>query len=270
LEDSHPILARNILILYAILQDKDGRNDSLLWEIYYHIFLSAPALRLLQDLATKLLDLTKSVEKWNANTHSGLLRFVNQDTLSQFRTFLERYCKDTVPGKEDILASMEEFKKTRAAGFVTASARSAGPFFIKAFSAAPGLHNHYWGMGVIWGHESKSNHTNPTMILTNVRGANFVVHYGTEPTLPFHTAPALVPIAPSDPLYQSVSGQVDTADACGSRIAKTAKSQFSIWSASAQESSSPRPKILYSICNLQRPNSLSDTFEGSRSKGKHK
>jgi hypothetical protein len=41
-------------MLFAILEDRDGSNCTLIWEIYYHIFLSTPAIGLLRELVERL------------------------------------------------------------------------------------------------------------------------------------------------------------------------------------------------------------------------
>jgi hypothetical protein len=89
---------------------------------------------------------------------------------------------------------------------------------------------------VIWGSGEEAIHTNPTMIITGVRGTQFAVHYGTEPVLPFHLAPAFAELSSSDPLYRPPLGSSSTTDERASRIADIAKSQFSMWSSSFRQS----------------------------------
>ncbi len=53
----------------------------------------------------------------------------------------------------------------------------------------------------MWGNAIEAVHTNPTMLVTDVRGTNFAVHYGTKPALSFHLALAFVELSSSGLLY---------------------------------------------------------------------
>jgi hypothetical protein len=157
-----------------------------------------------------------------------------------------------MPEKANVLVAMEEFRKAKTDGYVTTAARSAGPFFGHALGVAPILHRNYWETGVIWGNGSEATYTNPTMVVTEVRGTKFAVHYGTEPSLPFHLSPAFAELSPSDPLYQPSNENSCTDEERASRIAKTAKSQFQVWSSSFRKRASEptsRPCIRFVICN---------------------
>ena len=231
---SNRILARNVLILFAILEDRAESSRPLIWEIYYHIFLSTPASTLLRKLAESLLVMTESLDRWHNSIHGSRIRLVNQDTLSQLRSFWLRYCTEAIPGKADVQASMEKFRKTKSDGYVVTSTRSAAPLFVQALSVAPILHRHYWEKGVIWGDGREATHTNPTMIITEVRGVKFAMHYGTEPALPFHLSPAFAELSSGDPLYRPSLGVSCSDGERASRIADIVKSQFWAWSSSFQ------------------------------------
>ena len=103
---------------------------------------------------------------------------------------------------------------------------------MQAAGVAPELHRHYWENGVLWGDAGQAVHTNPTMLVTNVRGTNFAVHYGTEPVLPFHLAPAFVELSSSDPLYRLSPEENPGSGNLAARVADFAKSQFRLWSSS--------------------------------------
>jgi hypothetical protein len=245
-------LARNVLILFAILEDKGESNGPLIWEIYYHIFLSTPASELLQALIKRLLLMTDSLNGWHRSTLGSCIQLVNEDTLGQLRGFWARYCTESVPEKREVQIAMEEFRRTKCGEYVVTSARSAGPLFIQALETAPLLHRQFWEKGVIWGGGEEAIHTNPTMIVTGVRGTQFAVHYGTEPVLPFHLAPAFAELSSSDPLYRPYLGSAATSDDRASRIADIAKSQFRIWSLSFRKwalGSATHLRIRFVICN---------------------
>jgi hypothetical protein len=147
---------------------------------------------------------------------------------------------------------MEKFRRTKSDGYVVTSTRSAAPLFVQALSVAPILHRHYWGKGVICGDGLEATHTNPTMIITEVRGVKFAIHYGTEPALPFHLSPAFAELSSADPLYRPFLGDRYTNDERASRIAHTAKSQFRTWSSpfrrKAAEQTTP-VRVRFVICD---------------------
>jgi len=245
-------LARNVLILSAILEEEGESNGPLIWEIYYHIFLSTPASELLQAHIKRLLLMTESLDGWHKSTLGSCIRLVNEDTLRQLRGFWARYCTESVPEKREVQIAMEEFRRTKCPDYVVTSARSAGPFFIQALETAPILHKQFWEKGVIWGGGEEAIHTNPTMIVTGVRGTQFAVHYGTEPALPFHLAPAFAELSSSDPLYRPSLGSSSTSNERASRVAGIARSQFSMWSSSFRQSalkSTTYLRIRFVICN---------------------
>ena len=221
-------------MLFAILEDKDASNDPLIWEIYYHIFLSTSALELLESLVQKLLQATESMDRWHRSAYGSNIRCVRYDTLSQVRNYWQRYSTEVVPGKKAVLSAMSKLRLAKSGGYVLTSVRSAGPLFMQAAGVVPELHRHYWENGVVWGDAGRAVHTNPTMLVTNVRGTNFAVHYGTEPVLPFHLAPAFVELSSSDPLYRPSPGENHGDGGLAARIADLAKSQFRLWSSSSR------------------------------------
>ena len=180
--------------------------------------------------------MTESLNGWHRSTLGSCIRLVNEDTLGQLRSFWARYCTESVPEKREVQVAMEDFRRTKCGEYVVTSARSAGPLFSQAIETAPILHRQFWEKGVIWGSGEEAIHTNPTMIITGVRGTQFAVHYGTEPVLPFHLAPAFAELSSSDPLYRPPLGSSSTTDERASRIADIAKSQFSMWSSSFRQS----------------------------------
>jgi hypothetical protein len=139
------------LILFAILEDESERNGPLIWEIYYHIFLSTPASELLQALIKRLLLMTESLNGWHRSTLGSCIRLVNEDTLAKIRSFWARYCTESVPEKREVQVAMEDFRRTKCGEYVVTSARSAGPLFSQAIETAPMLHRQFWEKGVIWG-----------------------------------------------------------------------------------------------------------------------
>jgi hypothetical protein len=143
--------------------------------MYYHIFLSTPASRLLKSLAEKLLQATESIDRWHNSAYGSHIRFVSHDTLSQLRRYWQKYITESIPEKSAVLSAMGKLRSAKSGGYVLTSMRSAGPLFMQALGVAPDLHRHYWENGVVWSSAVEVVHTNPTMLITNVRGTNFAV-----------------------------------------------------------------------------------------------
>ncbi|EXJ58995.1 hypothetical protein A1O7_06426 [Cladophialophora yegresii CBS 114405] len=72
------IIGRNTLVFTLILDDVDGRNSDLLWNIYYHPKVDDAALQLLRKQAQKLAGLVGTLEQWNSGPYGASLRFCGQ------------------------------------------------------------------------------------------------------------------------------------------------------------------------------------------------
>jgi hypothetical protein len=130
-------------VLFAILEDEDASNNPLMWEIYYHIFLSTPALDLSESLVKKLLPATESMDGWHRSAHGSNIRFVSYDALSQVSSYWQRYSTEAVPRKTAVLSAMSKLTSAKSSGYVLTSVRSAGPLFMQAAGVTPELHRHY-------------------------------------------------------------------------------------------------------------------------------
>jgi hypothetical protein len=126
--------------------------------------------------------------------------------------------------------TMKGFRKEKGVEYVVTGARSVGALFLDAHETAAILHRHYWDTGVIWGSGVEAIHPNPAMNITGAHGTKFAVHYGTDPSLPLHVAPAYAELSKSDPLYRPHLGSKATSDDHATRVADIARSEFSIWS----------------------------------------
>ena len=63
----------------------------LLWEIYYHFFLSSEALEALIKHVKKLLEISRSMGTWSASIYAKSLRFLSDATLHRIREFWQSY-----------------------------------------------------------------------------------------------------------------------------------------------------------------------------------
>ena len=88
------------------------------------------------------LQATGSMEGWHRSAHGSNIRFVSYDTLSQVRSYWQRYSTEAVPGKTAVLSAMSKLRSAKSSGYVLTSVRSAGPLFMQAAGVAPELHRH--------------------------------------------------------------------------------------------------------------------------------
>jgi hypothetical protein len=84
-------VARNVLLLTLLLEDKEGLNDLAIWNIYYHWYLDTKSLELLQIQSKKLSALAVSIQSWHGSKYGGILRFCDYGTLTGIRELWSSY-----------------------------------------------------------------------------------------------------------------------------------------------------------------------------------
>jgi hypothetical protein len=233
--DSEPaVLARNIL-LFSFLIDQTlscgtQNYDQLLWEIYYHFFLSSEALEALVKHVKQLLEISRSMDTWSASIYAKSLRFLSDATLHKIRGFWQGYLVfyDGAYSEESTLASMQAvFQRSGANdhGIFLNGSRSLGmhgtsPSATKCMSDA---FRAYWATGVVAGNEQDVRnireegncHTNALLTLSSAPLGNLAVHYGSDPLLGFR--------------LPEVFDRDSKATEIPERLADAAKMQFKSW-----------------------------------------
>jgi hypothetical protein len=147
-------IARNVLLFTLLLDDREGLNDTAIWNIYYHLFLDAKSLELLQIQSKKLSALAASIRSWHGSKYGGLLRFCDHGTLAVIREIWDSYSTSDLNEYEK--ADYERRFKSgiqKAAdakvhflgsqGLVLMGYRSAAPVSVQSIKDLPELYQHY-------------------------------------------------------------------------------------------------------------------------------
>lgn len=220
------------MLLTLLADDTTGNNVTKIWNIFYHIKLDQDSLSLLLSQSQKLFELSETIETWNNCQYGPFLQLCTRRTLSQLRRYWESYVKTGQMSN----AQRKQFNKKFAAGLkevtkkggsqtnqnITAC-RSAGPAWIDAVMVAPEAAAHYWKTGITNVDQkavAAATFPNPSLAYS-AREEEFAVHYGADPILGFHLAPAFVPTKPKS---QS-AGEGKSLQ----HVVETAMTQFSVW-----------------------------------------
>jgi hypothetical protein len=199
------LLARNIFLLSLIVDDKVAVQEDLLWNSYYHLYISDSDLKTVRAHAKRLLDVSKTMGGWNSSQYGSHIRFCDEETLTDVRSLWSKYAMD--PTKQNaggLEKNIKEAKKMKSYLFgegatVATGMRSAAPAFRQAASDLSKAHEYYWAHGTITG-ISPSAEKCPNPLFAASLSGNLVLHYGTDPLLGFHLATAYTPLAENSPL----------------------------------------------------------------------
>ncbi|KAI1427716.1 hypothetical protein F5Y12DRAFT_783137 [Xylaria sp. FL1777] len=199
-DNQKAIIARNILLLSLIIDDKYSQNENLLWDIYYHMYLDEKALDLLRSQAQKLYDLSASSSKWQRSQYGSSLRYCDYATLLSVRNIWSFYCTaNTKPDLKRLFESALERAKSRRSNLdYLTGFRSAVPVQGQATKDLDTLHRHYWkyrSTNFNAKARAAATHPNPTFLTGE---EDVTIHHCTNPLFGFHLAMAYVPIHPDD------------------------------------------------------------------------
>ncbi|KAL0950292.1 hypothetical protein HGRIS_010271 [Hohenbuehelia grisea] len=225
--DWEPVtLARNVILLTVISESTTEEWDTL-WDIFYHLYIDENSLRLLASQSQKLIEASADLSTWNVSPYASFIRFCSSATLQSLRHHWGEFRRlSTLPISERLKLKLKmdaEFLAARRPSYDNNSTgvRNAGPMFASALPDAINHFKYYWENGVVASSSDISNTSmfpNPSLSYSSL-GAGFALHYGTNPLLGFHLAPALAPIKPKQ---QSSADPLVT-------LTLRAKSQFAQW-----------------------------------------
>ncbi|KIW10340.1 hypothetical protein PV08_11302 [Exophiala spinifera] len=229
------IIARNILLLTLIIDDVDGTNVPLNWNLYYHFRIDEASLRLLQSQARKLHTLADSLETWHKSTYGMLITPLDHGSLERVKDMWNFYSMER---KEKERAGFEahfdtyiqksrQRKSSLGIGLNLTGFRSACPAAHQSIEDLGVLHDHYWEHGTLDVNQSgraPAGYANPMFLSLDDK---VILHYGTDPLLGFHLAMAFVPMRPASPLLLS-----SAASNRREHVVAVAKAEFDAWTAS--------------------------------------
>lgn len=188
----------------------DGMDSTIVWSIYYHIFIDDPSFHVLIDHCSKLLSYSSDILSWNNSPYGHFVRFCEENSLKEIRQKWQSYIQLSNQSTHDdrkveFVAEMKKvFSKYKHS--VRTSARSAGPLIVNYLPQAHQSYDYFWTHGMVKSPlfvPARSTKVNPTFVYTSM-GDSFNVHYGTDPLTCFHLASAGLPVKNSS-LPQSFS-----------------------------------------------------------------
>ena len=233
--DVDPEVARNLLLYTLLLDDDDGTQNDIIWKIYYHFRLDDKSYRLLEDQADKLVTASVSADSWRDGPYGKTFRFCDDASRLRVRATWRSYSEKGLSGEEKkshsrrLQAAFQramDMRKDRVGnGEVMTGHRNTAPVSMSAMMDFPPLDRKFWETGVlttIGAGSLKAKHLNPTMFDLGLE--NNTLHYGTNPLLGFHLAPAYASLAVKSPLDPKVIRSLQLSD-----LHAAAKVQFSVW-----------------------------------------
>jgi hypothetical protein len=199
------------LLFTLLIDDTNGRDDTIIWNIYYHLFLDPKSLDALQNQSKKLHTYASSIQSWHDSKYGRFLRFCDQGTFARVRNIWSFYSTSGPTGSEKadynerfklgIQKAVNAKKWFLGSGPVITGVRSAAPVGLQSMQDVPELHQHFWDHGITDKDPdilSEAKFPNP-MFASQVTDT-FTLHYGTDPLLGFHLATAYAPLTPGSPL----------------------------------------------------------------------
>lgn len=231
------ITARNIVLISLILDDLNGANNQLIWNIFYHFRIDEGSLALLQTQTAKLLALSTSLRTWQQSQYGQMIRICDRVSLEQIRGMwgfygekrqgdvLRRFNKELDNGRRISLEFRKFFAGDRMN--VVPEIRASAPVCLEATHDLGDLYRTFWAFGTTETDEtvrSYAIHSNPMFGPNN---GNMFLHYGTNPVLGFHIASCYVPIDQITPQSGSSFKRPELHE-----IVNAAKAEFGTWAKS--------------------------------------
>ncbi|THH20183.1 hypothetical protein EW146_g1126 [Bondarzewia mesenterica] len=213
------VLARNVL-LFTMVVDKHPYSTTI-WNIFFHIYLDEHSYSVLIEQCRKLIELSGSLQRWNASLYGPFLKMCTDYTLTELRRHWQLYVDMQNLSGARMKTIQDAFSQQSKAlsqkdATISTSARSAGPLFLSATQISADHFRKYWATGTTFSDPKQvtaATTLNPTFVYS-LAGEGCSVHYGTDPLIPFHSAA----------LFGNAKGSVSVTD-----LVKAAKKEFSDW-----------------------------------------
>ncbi|KAF7363875.1 MYND-type domain-containing protein [Mycena sanguinolenta] len=192
------ILARNVLLLSMVIDDKDAEN---IFDIFFHLYLEKEPLALLVSQCRILLDASTTFQNWKESRYGSTLRMSSEYTLTELRGHWDQYAKlHTLPNSQPctivaefkaVLTEYQTHYHGSRSRVYSHTSRSAGPLMHYASEILSECFHDFWKYGTTFISQTRcsaANLLNPTFVYTQL-GDGCHVHYGSDPVMPFHLAP---------------------------------------------------------------------------------
>jgi hypothetical protein len=181
----------------------DGVSPVDAWPIFYHLLLDQKSYNILFSQCRTLIQSASDMQAWKSSKYGAYLRFCTEQSLVEIRRHWVLYRETGDLSDEDQKALKTSFTSgmkyvlDNSPESVLSSLRSAGPVDIfSILNEGPKLFRAFWTTGVTSPTSTPNTsppYVNPTFVYS-LSGKRFNVHYGTDPILSFHLAPAMTNI----------------------------------------------------------------------------
>ncbi|XDG05416.1 hypothetical protein ABKA04_005031 [Annulohypoxylon sp. FPYF3050] len=236
------VIARNVLLFALLL---DGTSADAAWDIYFHFRISEESNTLIKDQAQKLVSLSNSLDDWSAGRYGSVLRFCDTYSLQQVNQIWTKYAspqsnsEDSFKENLQVTENLNKLVHGRSdgqSGIILTGLRSAAPLSLKSMDEIPKVRDHFWKHGTF-----AEQATIPNPMFTATLSTTTLLHYGTDPVLGFHLAPAIANLAPESPLLPEKDGDKMM------NVVRTAKTEFRAWVAAFQDTPEDRLVLRFII-----------------------
>ena len=233
--------ARNILLLSLLVDDPNGLNHVHIWNLYYHFRIEETSLQLLQTQAQKLLSFAGSLETWHKSKYGKLMKIIDRESLARVREMwnfygMKREREELSQFEEHFEVQIRKSKQYQAyhgIGMNITGFRSTAPAHLQSLEDLHGIHKHYWEHGTTDLGRSALSLAKSANPMFAALDDHVILHYGTDPLLGFHLAPAYVPLISTSPL-PSTPPLAPSARGLPrlDRLIQAAKMEFQAWATS--------------------------------------
>ncbi len=210
-------------MLFTMIIDHQYTDAGIIWDSFFHMKVDQTTLAAIIDQSRKLLDISSTLQKWEASSYGGVLKFCTANTLPDLRRHWQLWVDyETLSPQR-----RQETEETFAAGCAAAlkklpgaapASRAFGPLMAFSLVTANQSFRQFWTTGTTHTDAKpikEASHINPTFLYC-LGGKGFHVHYGTDPLSLFHLAPDL-------------AGAPDLVTVDPTTIRRSAQSQFAAW-----------------------------------------
>jgi hypothetical protein len=227
-----------------ILDDVDGVNEKLIWNVFYHFRVDEASLDLLRLQTTKLISVSTSLKSWKESKYGQYVKLCDRVSLEMVRDMwrfygAKREGDDLRSYKTKVESSMkksQEYMKSVTGNEntnVITGIRAAAPACLQAVPDLGGLYRDYWKFGTTdtdAAARSQAIEYNPLFV---PQDGNMFLHYGTDPLLGFHLGLSYAPIESTSPLSSTSTEKPTPLE-----IVKNAQREFNSWMKSFRAHSS--------------------------------
>jgi hypothetical protein len=210
------------------------------WPIFYHFFLDRKSHNILLSQCRTLIQSASDMQAWRSSKYGAYLRLCTEQSLVEVRRHWLLYLetgdlsdKDQKSLKTSFISSMNSVLDKYPEG-VWSSVRSAGPVgMTSVLGQGPKSFRAFWTTGVTSTSTPNTSppYVNPTFVYS-LSGNRFNVHYGTDPIVAFHLAPAVA----------DVKGAHSPSTLGTKHLVASSMNQFSSWWSSFKKRLATGPK----------------------------